>query len=162
MMSYVRPADALSFADIVLARRLEAAEAANARGCTAAAAGAATLEIAGGCAIFVGASSPLTQAVGIGLAGHVSEAEVDCLEEFFRSRGARVSIDLCPLADAGLLELLGGRGYRLTEFNNALVKRLPGTEIVLTPRVRRALPGEADAWSHTVGRGFFEQHHLTT
>ena len=62
----------MTFADRALARRLEAAEAANARGC--APAGAVSLEIAGGCAIFAGADSPLTQAVGIGLSGAVSEA----------------------------------------------------------------------------------------
>jgi GNAT superfamily N-acetyltransferase len=150
------------FADATLARRLEAAEASNARGCATSPEGAAFLDIAGGCAIFVGADSPLTQAVALGLNGAVSEAEVDDLEAFFGSRGAPVSIDLCPLADPGLLEILGRRGYRAAEFNNVLVKRMPGAEIVLAPRVRRALPGERDLWSYTVGRGFFEQGDLTT
>jgi len=150
------------FADIRLAQRLEAAEAANARGCVPAVAGAATLEIAGGCAIFAGAESPLTQAVGIGLTGPVSRAEVVEMEAFFRSRGARVAVDLCPLADPGLLEMMGARGYHVTEFNNVLVKRLAGLEIVATPRVRRATLAEADIWSQAVGRGFFEQAELTT
>jgi GNAT superfamily N-acetyltransferase len=149
------------FADAGLARRLEAAEAANARGCSSRD-GSAILELAGGVAIFVGAGSPLTQAVGIGLNGPVSEDEIACLEEFFRSRGARVSIDLCPLVQSSLLEALGSRGYRATEFNNVLIKPLAGTRIVLTPRVRQALPGETDLWSHTVGRGFFEQPQLTS
>jgi GNAT superfamily N-acetyltransferase len=149
------------FADALLARRLEAAEAANARGCSGQQ-GSAVLEIAGGCAIFVGADSPLTQAVGLGLNGPISEAQIDTLECFFRSRGAPVSIDFCPLADPGFLEILGARGYRAAEFNNVLVKRLAGAEIVLTPRVRRATGGEADLWSHTVGHGFFEQPELTT
>ncbi|HYW47295.1 MAG TPA: GNAT family N-acetyltransferase [Bryobacteraceae bacterium] len=148
------------FADALLARRIEAAEAANSRGC-AAHPGAAVLEAAGGCAIFVGADSPLTQAVGLGLNGPVSEAEIAAIEAFFRSRGAPVSIDLCPLADPTLLEALASRHYRPTEFNNVLVKRLAGAEITLTPRVRRALAGECDLWSHTVGRGFFEQPELT-
>jgi GNAT superfamily N-acetyltransferase len=150
----------MMFAGRALARRLEAAEAANARGC--APAGAIAIEIAGGCAIFAGADSPLTQAVGIGLAGPVSEQEVLRLEEFFRSRGARVSVDLCPLADSGLVQALGERGYRVTEFNNVLVKRLAGAQIEFTPRVRRATADEADLWSHTVGCGFFEQPDLTT
>jgi GNAT superfamily N-acetyltransferase len=149
------------FADAILARRLEAAESANARGCSAQP-GSAILEIAGGCAIFVGAESPLTQAVGLGLNGPVAEPQIDQLECFFRSRGAAVSIDLCPLADPGFFALLGARGYRAAEFNNVLVKPLAGAEIVLTPRVRRALPGESDLWSHTVGHGFFEQPELTT
>ena len=33
--------------------------------------------------------------------GPVTEAELDRIEEFFRSRGAGCIIDLCPLADAG-------------------------------------------------------------
>ena len=150
------------FSDLHLARRLEAAEAANARGCTAIHPEAASLEVAGGCAVFVGAESPLSHAVGIGLHGPVKGADLDQLEAFFRSRGGQVSIELCPLADPALVTMLGDRRYRVTEFNNVLVKRLPGASIVLTPHVRRVLPDETDLWSHTVGRGFFEEHDLTT
>jgi GNAT superfamily N-acetyltransferase len=150
------------FADLALARRLESAEAVTARGCAPAQPGVTSLEIAGGCAIFAGAVSPLTQAVGIGLAGPVAEAQLDGLEAFFRSRGACVSIDLCPLADPGLVEALGARGYRATEFHNVLVKSLAGAEIVLAPRARRATPDESELWAHTVGHGFFEQPELTT
>jgi hypothetical protein len=159
---HVRSSDGVIFADLALARRLEAAEAVNARFCTASPPGAAFLDIAGGCAIFVGAGSPLTQAVGLGLNGQVSEADVDRLESFFNSREARISIDLCPLADPGLLAILGRRGYRPSEFNNVLVKRIASAEIVWAPRVRRAIAGEDDLWSYTVGRGFFDQPDLTT
>ena len=150
------------FADLPLARRIEIAEAANARGCTAIHPQAATLDVAGGCAVFVGAQSPLSHAVGIGLDGPVTGLEIDRLEAFYRSRGGKVSVELCPLADPGILTTLGDRGYRVTEFNNVLVKRLAGAAIVLTPRVRRALPDETDIWSHTVGRGFFDEHELST
>jgi hypothetical protein len=143
------------------ARRLEAAEAANARGCMGSGADAAVLEVAGGIAVFTGADTPLTHAVGIGLNGPVSAEELDRLEDFFRSRGARPAIDLCPLADLGLLPQLAERGYRLTEFNNVLARRLAGVEMTLTPRVRRTRPDEIDLWSHTVGCGFFETGHLT-
>ena len=150
------------FADLPLARRIETAEAANARGCTAIHPEAATLDVAGGCAVFVGADSPLSHAVGIGLNGPVTGLEIDRLEAFYHSRGGKVSLEICPLAEAGMVATLGDRGYRVTEFNNVLVKRLAGVTIVLTPRVRRALPDETDIWSHTVGRGFFEEHELTT
>ena len=123
---------------------------------------AAVLEIAGGIAVFTTADSPLTHAVGIGLDGPVSAAELDRLEDFFRSRGARPSIDLCPLADQGLLPQLAERGYRLTEFNNVLVRRVAGVEMTLAPRVRRTCPDEVDLWSHTVGCGFFEMADLST
>lgn len=150
------------FSDLLLARRIETAEAANARGCTAIHPEAATLDVAGGCAVFVAPESPLSHALGIGLNGPVTGPEIDLLEAFFRTRGSKVSIELCPLADPAILATLGARGYRVTEFNNVLVRRLAGAAIVLTPRVRRALPGETDIWSHTVGRGFFDQHELTT
>jgi hypothetical protein len=152
----------LLFSDLELARRIEAAEAANASGCTALHNGAARLEIGGGCAVFAGAASPLNHAVGLGLNGPVPEADLDRMEAFFRTRGAKPAVDLCPLADPGLLGSLGERGYRVTEFNNVLVKRMAGWEVQLTPRVRRALPDETDCWSFTVGRGFFDQPELTT
>jgi GNAT superfamily N-acetyltransferase len=154
--------DVMTFRDAALARRLEAAEAANTKGCTAWPPGSAMLEVGGGRALFVGVDSPLSQAVGLGLNGPVSAADLDRLADFFHSRAAPVSIDLCPLADPGLLPALGLRGYRPTEFSNVLVKRLAAAEIVLTPRVRRALSGEDDLWSHTVGNGFFGQRELTS
>ncbi|HJT86366.1 MAG TPA: GNAT family N-acetyltransferase, partial [Bryobacteraceae bacterium] len=148
---------AKGFADAALARRLEAAEAGNAR-CY----GSEVLEIAGGCAVFAGVDSPLTQAVGMGLNGPVSAAELDAMDAFFRSRGAAASVDLCPLASPELIDGLSTRGYRIKEFNNVLVKRLAGAQITFTPHIRRAVPGEQDLWAHTVGCGFFEQHELTT
>src|SRR5260370_15257647 len=128
--------ESLLFSDLSLARRLEAAEAANARGCTSIHPEAATLDVAGGCAVFVGAGSPLSHAVGIGLEGPVNGSEIDRLEAFFRSRGGEVSIQLCPLANPGILDTLGERGYRVTEFNHVLVKRLPRAPLALTPPVR--------------------------
>jgi GNAT superfamily N-acetyltransferase len=148
-------------ADLELARRLEAAEAANARGCNEGQPGGAILEAGGGLAVFAGPESPLTQVVGMGLHGPVREAEIAAVEAFFRARGARVTVDLCPLAEPGLLQVLAERGYRATEFNNVLVKPLAGASAEFPSRVRRALREERDLWSHTVGEGFFEQAQLT-
>src|SRR5207302_8604336 len=100
--------------------------------------------------------------VGVGLAGGVATAQVVAIGTFFQSRGAKGTFDLCRLADPELIAALCERGYRITEFNNVLVRRLAGAEIVLTPRARRAVAGEEDLWSYTVGRGFFEQPELTT
>ena len=71
-MRHTGSGEPLIFSDLPLARRIETAEAANARGCTAIHPEAATLDVAGGCAVFAGADSPLTQVVGMGLAGPVS------------------------------------------------------------------------------------------
>ena len=149
------------FAGLALAQRIEAAEAAIARACAEREPGAAILEACGGIAVFQGAESPLTQAVGLGLNGPVWEADLEAIERFFRERGAPVTIELCPLAHPGLLDALARRKYRVTEFNNVVIRSLAGVEITLTPRVRRALPGEGDLWSYTVGHGFFGQAELT-
>ncbi len=148
------------FADLALARRIESAEAENARA-SAAGPDAAVIDVAGGCAVFVGADSPLTQAVGIGLAGPVDECEIRNMETFFFERGAQVSIDLCPLADPGLVDALAARHYRVTQFNNVLVRSLRDYAPLPAPRVRPASAGERDLWSQAVGEGFFEQAHLT-
>ena len=154
-------AASVMFAGLQLARRIEAAEAANARACQEGQPGIAFLEIAGGLAVFAGSESPLTQVLGIGLNGPVPEAELDAIEAFYQCRGARVTFDFCPLANPGLLEALATRGYRPMEFNNVLVKSLEGFLPPATPRVRRATDAEGDLWSRTVGQGFFEQADLT-
>jgi len=156
------------FASLELARRLEAAEAINGVACAEAhrrlnpELGAAEQEVAGGFAIFVGAASPLTHVVGLGMHGPVRPHELDCLEAFYDARGAVVSVDLCPLADASFVELLGDRGYCVTEFNNVLVRPLAGAEIgpPVSP-VSSAGEGDEQLWARTVGRGFLEKDALT-
>jgi hypothetical protein len=158
----------MRFAGLDLARRLEAAEALNGAECAEAqqllnpAVGATVRQVAGGSAIFVGAESPLTHALGLGMHGPVQPEELDLLEAFYHARGATVSVDLCPLADASLLELLGNRGYRATEFMNVLIRPLPGSEIAPAEvSVRLSNEGEEDLWASTVGRGFLEKDALT-
>jgi GNAT superfamily N-acetyltransferase len=151
----------LILADHALARRIEGADAHNARAGAAMRPDAAVLDAAGGVAIFLGAESPLTLAIGMGLNGPVREAELAEIEAFFRSRGAPVSFELAPLAHPDFIQALTDRGYRITEFNNAMVRRLQHYNIAFTPRVRRALPGEDDVWAHTLGHGFFENSELT-
>jgi hypothetical protein len=151
-----------------LARRLEAAEAFHGVACAQAhqrlhpELGATVLEVAGGSAIFVGVESPLTHAVGLGMRGEVRADEIDRMEDFYRARGAAVSVELCPLAGASLVELLDERGYRVTEFNNVLVRTLAGAEIAPagTP-VHPANADEEQLWARTVGRGFLEKDELT-
>lgn len=120
--------------------------------------GAATLDVAGGHAIFAGVDSPLTQAVGLGLGAPVKLAELNEMEDFFRHRGAGIAIEVCPLADASLLHLLNSRGYRLDELTDKMFRPLePGEEFEESGgdvRVRLAQPAEAELWARTVGSGF--------
>ena len=78
-----------------LAQRLEAAEAANGICCAMAQEGAAVEHVAGGSAIFVGVNSMLTHAVGLGLHGPVTAADVDRMETLLSHAAARRSTWTC-------------------------------------------------------------------
>lgn len=152
------------FADYGLARRLERAEAIGAAACADAEAamrpwsGAATLAVAGGYAAFHGVGSPLTQAVGLGMEGAVAPEDLDAVEEFFRARGSGVVLHVCPMADATLLDLVGRRGYQISEFNTVLARPMAHGELIpgcaAGMLVRRARAEEADAWARLMLHGF--------
>jgi len=140
------------FADTALAQRIEQSEALNAAAC------GESLAVAGGYATFAGVGSPLTHAVGVGLSGPVGETEFDAMEDFFRSRGANVNLDFCPLADPSLAALLGKRGYRIAECSNVLAGAVAGSP---DARIRMARPDERELWSRVMLEGFFPEHGLT-
>ena len=120
--------------------------------------------IAGGYAVYCGAGSPVTQAVGLGLSGPVSEEEFDRLEEFYFSRKEAVRVETCPLADATLLEHYKERGYHVSEFSNVMVRGFARNERFEMPdevEVRTAGPGEMDLWTLTVAQGFAEHFPVT-
>lgn len=114
--------------------------------------------IAGGCALFAGADSPFTHALGLGMSGVVTSEEVDRLEEFYFSRGSDCLIDLCPLADAGLVQAVTTRGYQVIEFNNLMVRAIvPEDEFYAAPeslQIHRAGDDEMKLWGWTVASGF--------
>ena len=150
--------------DRALARRLGAAEAAAGIWCQEAlervrpGAGGDVERLAGGTIAFAGIASPLTRVRGIGMAGPVSEEEVDRLERFYESRGVSPSIPICPYADPTLLEHLGRRGYSVTDFDNVLVRPVagaaPAPELPEGMRVARAGAADQDAWARVVAQGF--------
>jgi len=148
------------FTDLPLAQRLEGADAQNGIECACRRPDAAFLRIAGGVAIFAGLGSVLTRALGGGMNGPLHETELDDLENFFRSRGAPVVLELCPFADPSLVELIGRRHYRICEFNNILVRSVtglePGDPDWSLPRVREIAPNEGDLWALTIAQGFSE------
>ena len=156
--------------NIELARRIELAEAQAAVG------GAETMKrlrpnvgtavesIAGGFAIYCGANSPTTQAVGMGLDGPVSEEEFNRLENFYRSRSEPVRVETCPLADASLIGHFGKRGYRVTEFSNVTALPLDGRQGLQNQSeppsglvIEQVDHGQIDLWTLTVSQGFAEK-----
>ena len=86
--------------------------------------GAESLWVGGGCVLFTGVDSPVTQAIGLGREGPVSAADLDAVEQFFAERGAVPRINLFPFAHPSLIEGLGRRCYRVEEFENALARPL--------------------------------------
>lgn len=154
------------FADLSLARRLEAADAALGADFTEACGrlfpqnGAASIALMGSRATFAGTDSPMTQAFALGLDGPVTEDELDQLEDFYHSRGAAVNIELCPLADESLRSLLGERGYRVIEFSQVMVRELTAADadLKLSPAisVRQTTAADAPIYGEVMSRGFFE------
>jgi GNAT superfamily N-acetyltransferase len=153
--------------DLALARRIEIAEAQAAVGAAEALmgsrpdAGAAVEGIAGGYAVYCGANSAVTQAVGLGLDGVVSEEEFDRLEEFYRSRNEPVRVETCPLADASLIEQFGKHHYRVTEFTNVMAHSVADDSVAGARRtvpsgvtVERVAKENIDLWTTTVTQGF--------
>jgi GNAT superfamily N-acetyltransferase len=158
--------------DLNLARRMEMAEARACRGCAESFHQlhpdfpVAVEEIAGGYAVFAGVDSPVTQAIGVGLNGEVSDAELDRLQNFFFSRGAAAAVELCPLVEMSLYERFAKRGFHLLEVSDVLFRRLPMPEDVIGAMpadvtVRRAAPDEARLCAETVAQGFAEHYPVT-
>jgi GNAT superfamily N-acetyltransferase len=162
----------MHFIDLDLARRVEMAEARAGRECAEACHRlhpefpVDVEEIAGGIAVFAGVDSPVTQAIGVGLHGTVSDAELGALGEFFHSRKAPAAIELCPLVEMSLYEKFAARNYRLLEVSNVLLlddltaariedKLPPGVTI------RVATPDESKLWTLTVAQGFAEHFPVT-
>ncbi len=153
-------------ADLLLARRLESTDAwvsllsAQIHAQLRPGSGSLAEPVGGGYAVFTGVGSPLTQAIGLGMKGPVTEEDMERLEAFFEVRGSPTQIDLCPLADPSFIEQLSLRGYRLREFSNMLVRPLRegGTHPAVdgAPRVQQCTSEEDDLWARTVAQGFAE------
>lgn len=157
--------------DAALARRLEANKAIAALEYTRAQerlrpGTTAVLPIAGGMAVFVGAASPITRAMGLGMQEPLPSSDLDAVEAFFRSREATPRLELCPLADGTLLTLVAERGYAIDHFRNVLVRPVGMGEFLPEPAynvlvTRAESPTEKELWLRTVVQGFTGRDELT-
>lgn len=164
----------MQFIDIDLARRVEMAEANAGRECAEAfhrlhpEVPVAVQKFAGGIAVFAGADSPVTQAIGVGLNGPVTDAELDALGEFFKSRYAPAALELCPLIEMSLYERLAARGYKLLEVSDVLLLDNLAPALASPPpaipsglTIRAAASEESKLWTQTVAQGFAEHFPVT-
>lgn len=153
-----------TFVDPTLAARLEAACAyrslhyAQAHAAHTHNVSNAHTNVAGALVIYGGPSVPVNRAIGLGMFGPVTPADLDQIEAFYHQFQADSVIDLCPLADASLPRLLAGRGYHLRNWMSMLYMPLPAPTPSYTPtlRVTRATADQADLWLETSARGFDE------
>jgi GNAT superfamily N-acetyltransferase len=120
--------------------------------------GAVYSTIGSGIAIFAGVGSPLSQAFALGMRGEVHPSELDELEEFFRSRGASVEIEVCEYADPSLVRLLEKRGYQITERSNVLLKELgeDDEDETFANRVEMIREEDLDGFARVVASAFAE------
>jgi GNAT superfamily N-acetyltransferase len=156
----------MEFVDRALARRLESAEEMPQVDCVRMyqeirpEMGAAFEPICGGHMMFAGVNSPIGHAAGMGFDGPVRAADLDRLEAFYRSHGAPAQLDICPLTDPSLLELVKARGYSIAELNNVLFRPTEREPEVRVPEgvcIGRGSADEAGLFSDIVSRSFFEQ-----
>jgi len=155
----------MQFVDHALARRLESAEEMPQVDCARMLQqlhpeiGAAFEPFSGGHMIFAGLNSPIGHAAGLGFNGAVTASELDRLENFYKSHGAPAQLDLCPLTDPSVLELVSTRRYAIAELNNVLYCPLNAAGPIEVPpdiTIRRGTPEEAGLFSHLVARCFFD------
>jgi hypothetical protein len=163
--------DLFPFSDLTLARRLERAEALSnadfveARARAFPHSGAQWMEMGGVYAMYDGPGSPVTQTFGLGISQPVTGPRLDEIEEFFRSRGAEIFHEVCPLADPSAVALLNERGYEPIEFTSVLYRPISkdlrlgrwGNERI---QVRLIHPGEQELWAETAARGWSEMSEL--
>ena len=157
----------MQFVDSAMAQRLEAAEdqpqieIARALHRLRPELGADVREIAGGHMVYAGPKSLVGRAIGLGLNGSVTAAQLDQVEAFYRSHNAPAQVDITPLTHASLLEMLKARGYVFSELNNVMARRLePGEkfqEDVPGLEFRPCAPDQASLWAQTMLRGFFPE-----
>jgi predicted N-acetyltransferase YhbS len=156
----------MDFVDKALARRLEAAEEmpqvhyARFYQKLRPEIGAEVEAICGGHMIFAGLDSPIGRTVGMGFDGSATAADLDRMENFYRSHAAPSQIDVCPLTDPPLLELLKQRGYTVAELNNVLFRRVQGNcEAPIPDRatIRAARADESKRVAEIIVHSFFPE-----
>jgi hypothetical protein len=155
----------MQFVDKALARRFEACEEmpqvlyARVLAKMRPEIGAAEEEICGGHMSFAGLRSPIGRATGLGLDREFTATDLDRVEEFYRAHKAPSQVDLCPLHDSSVFELVKERGYGIAELNNVLYRELrPAEKFPGAPEgceIRRGRRDEAGELGAIVERAFF-------
>jgi GNAT superfamily N-acetyltransferase len=154
------------FANLELAKRLEAAEAfscaqfAVARKRLYPESTSTWMKCAGATVVFDGVDAPTTQTFGLGLFERITPAALEEIEQFFLVRDAEVMHEVCPFAGAATLDLLCARGYRPFEISSVLFRAVepPAEPHSANINVRIVGLDEAQLWSDINAKGWTHEH----
>ncbi len=121
---------------------------------------AAFFKVGGGVATWFSAHNLLNGSIGLGMTRHVELEEVVALEAFYRERGSRPVLDLCPLADPSLTRWVTERGFVPISYENVLARSMDdGDDFAAQAEGLEVLVGEAvdrRVWFDLEARGFTE------
>ena len=153
------------FADIKLARRLEAGEVFTMHAYVASThkncpdnKEIVLKDVAGGVMLYAIAGSPANHAVGMGMRKPVTKRDIARAERFYFSRNAPVEISVCPITELNFAQMLGARGYRITEYVNVLYRNMQDWKPVLKQskglKVSKNRPEDAEIATNLIADGF--------
>jgi hypothetical protein len=113
---------------------------------------AASVEIAGGLAVFTGVDSPLSQTYGVGTLAPVTAEEVAQITEFYQSRGATPRVFVTPMADPTLGRILAAAGYAPTEYENVMASDEFNAHALYGNRI--GVARDVGEWARASAQGF--------
>ena len=156
----------MTFSDLELAKRLEAAEGyackqfADARARLFPESGSEWIEAGGAVAVFDGIDAPTTQSFGLGVFEPLTAGTLERMEQFFFDRNTAAMHEVCPLAGVPALELLCERGYRPIEISNVMYRAVekPALDHPANIHVRVVGQDEAQLWGNISARGWTHEH----
>jgi GNAT superfamily N-acetyltransferase len=119
----------------------------------------ASVEVAGGIAVFMGSESPLSEAFGVGTLAPVTPEDVATITEFYESRRSTPRVFVSPLAHPTLGTALAAAGYVPTEYENVLVSNTFGPYARRDARIRAA--ADLQEWAIASAGGFLDGGSVT-
>jgi hypothetical protein len=144
-----------------LGASIEKADVAGMRACVASAQRVAkdldarSIDILGGIAPFVGVSSPLSEACGLGIfSGEAGPDDVARLTAFYEERGTPARVLVSPLASTTFAPLLASTGYRPVENQNVLACEIAFVDCERDDRVSESR--DPRSWGRQSAAGFTE------
>jgi GNAT superfamily N-acetyltransferase len=156
----------MTFSDLELAKRLEAAEGyackqfAEARVRLFPESSSEWIEVGGAVAVFDGIDAPTTQSFGLGIFEPLSPGTLERIEQFFFDRNTATMHEVCPLAGVPAIDLLCERGYRPVEISNVMHRPVekPKVDHPANIRVRVVGQDEAQLWGSISAQGWTHEH----